>query len=77
MLKKLNNILNVLIGASVGVFIGHSIYRYFDCRKYSDLYEIQSAPLYASIIVYGSVTTIVLLIVIILKYVIKRKLTSK
>jgi ABC-type antimicrobial peptide transport system permease subunit len=77
MLKKLNNILNIIMGSTVGVTIGHSIYQYINYKKYPDLYAMQSAPWYTSILLYGSVTIIVLLISIIIKIIIKRKLANK
>ena len=43
MLKRLNNILNVVMGSSVGVIVGHTIYVYWEYRKYPDLYAMQSA----------------------------------
>lgn len=74
MLEKLNNILNIVMGSSIGVFIGHAVYVYFDYRKYPDLYAIQSAPWYASIMTYGLCTTFILLVAMILKVLIKKKL---
>lgn len=73
MLKKLNSILNIVMGSFVGVFIGHSIYKYYDYIKHPDLYMIQSAPWYTSIKIYGLGTAVVLSIAIILKLLIKQK----
>lgn len=77
MLKQLNNTLNIIMGSTIGVTIGHSLYQYINCKKFPDLYAIQSAPWYTSILIYGSVTIIVLLISIIIKIIIKQKLTNK
>ncbi len=76
MLKRLNNILNVVICSSVGVIVGHAIYVYWEYRKYPDLYTMQSAPWYTSIVVYGLVTAIVLLITIVLKCIVRKKLKN-
>lgn len=73
-LEKLNNILNTVIGSFIGVFIGHSIYKYFHYKKHSSLYELQSAPWYTSIQIYGLASGVVIVIVFILKYLIKRKI---
>jgi hypothetical protein len=73
-IEKWNTNLNIIIGSSVGVFIGHSIYKYFDYRKRPNLNELQSAPWYTSIQIYGLATGIVILIAIILKFLIKKKL---
>lgn len=76
MLKRLNNILNVVMGSSVGVIVGHTIYVCWEHRKYPDLYAMQSAPWYTSIVVYGVVTAIVLLITIVLKCIVRKKLKN-
>ena len=52
-MKKLNHILNIIIGAFVGVFIGHGIYVYWDFKTHPDLYAVRSAPWYTSILVYA------------------------
>ncbi len=72
-LKKWNMYLNIIIGSFVGVFIGHSVYRYFNYKKYPGLYEIQSAPWYTSIQIYGLGAVIVIFIAVILKFLIKKK----
>lgn len=76
MFKKLNIILNYVIGSFIGVFIGHSIYQYFHYIKHPGLYEIQSAPWYASVQIYGLATGVVVLISIIIKLLIRRKLRN-
>ena len=40
-MKKLNNILNVIIGAFVGVFIGHGIYVVWNFKTRPELYAMQ------------------------------------
>lgn len=76
MFERLNNILNVIMGSSVGVFIGYAIYVYWEFRKYPDLYVMQSAPWYTSIVVYGLVTAIILLITIVLRVIVRKKLKN-
>ena len=75
-LKKWNMNLNTIIGSFIGVFIGHSMYRYFDYKKHPGLYEIQSAPWYTSIQIYGLATFVVIFIAIALKLLIKKKLKN-
>lgn len=77
MLKKLNGFLNIIMGSTVGVTFGNSIYRYINYKKYPNLYALQSVPWYTSILLYCSVTIIILLISIIIKLVIKRKLANE
>jgi len=76
MLEWLNKVLNSVIGSSIGVFIGHSIYKYFDYINHPDLYEIQSAPWYTSIQIYGLVLALIVFIAIIIKFLIKKKIRS-
>ena len=73
MLRKINNIINILMGSFVGVTIGHGIYQYLDYKKHPDLYAMQSAPWYASVLPHCGFTAIVLLVCIIIKIVVKRK----
>ncbi|MEG0854806.1 MAG: hypothetical protein RSF82_13095 [Angelakisella sp.] len=77
MLKKVNDILNIVMGSFVGVTIGHSIYKYLNYRKYPDLYAMQSAPWYSSILLYFGFTVVVLLICSIVKIIIKQKTSNK
>lgn len=74
MIKRINQILNTLIACCVGVFIGHGCYVYFDYKKYSEIYAMQSAPWYTSILVYGLFTIAALFLILILKYIIKKKI---
>ena len=77
MLKKINGILNIIIGSSIGVFIGHGIYVFWDYKTHTDLYAMQSAPWYTSIFVYGLFTIVVLIVDIMIKLIIRRKLKQK
>ena len=70
-MKKLNYILNIMMGTCVGVFIGHGIYAVWDFKTRPELYEMQSAPWYTSILVYGAFTIMVLAIGIVLKVILK------
>ena len=74
MLKKLNLILNTVIGAFVGVFIGHGIYVFIDHKARPDLYAMQSAPWYTSILLYGAATAVVVFVAVIVKLLIRQKL---
>lgn len=73
MKKKINQVINTIMAACVGVFIGHGISLYLDYKNHPDLYMIQSAPWYTGILVYGMGTLAVLVICIGIKIVLKRK----
>jgi len=77
MLKKINSILNIIIGSSIGVFIGHGIYVFWDYKTHPDLYAMQSAPWYTSILVYGLFTIVALIVGIMIKLIIRRKLKQQ
>lgn len=72
-MKKLNAILNTIICTVIGVFIGHDVYIIQDFKKHPGLYEMKSAPWYTSILMYGAVTVVVLIICIVIKAVLKYK----
>ena len=74
MLKKINFILNIVIGSFIGVFIGYTIYVFWDYTTHSDLYATQSAPWYTSILIYGIVTFIILIVGTAMKMVIRKRM---
>jgi len=71
LLKKLNHILNMVIGSFIGVFIGHGIYVLWDYKTHPGLYALQSAPWYTSILIYGIFTFILLIVAIAIKLIIR------
>lgn len=76
-MKRFNQILNTVIGAFIGVFIGHGAYVLWDYKAHPGLYAMQSAPWYTSILVYGLVTAAVLAAAVIIKLIIRRKLKKQ
>ncbi len=72
--KKIQRILNIIMSCFVGVIIGSGLYRYWHFRKYPELYFIQSAPWYTSIIVQGLLTLILLAICMIIKVIFMEKI---
>ena len=61
-MKKLNQFLNIVIGAFAGVFLGHGIYVVWNYRTNPELYAMNSAPWYTGILVNGLLTLAVLLL---------------
>lgn len=74
MLKRVNQILNTITGAFIGIFIGHGIYVFWDFNSHPDLYAMQSAPWYTSIVLYGVMMVIVVAIAVVIKLIIKKKI---
>ena len=75
-LRKFNKVLNIVMGSFFGVFIGYSIYQYFDYKRNPGLYEMQSVLLYTGIKIYGLGTLVILLIGVVLKLLMKGKLKN-
>lgn len=76
MLKKLDFILNIVIGSFIGVFVGRGIFVFWDYKTHPDLYAMQSAPWYTGILVCGIFTAAVLMLAVIVKLVIRKKVKS-
>ena len=74
MKKKINQILNIIMGSFTGVFIGSGLYKYWHFRKYPDLYAMQSAPWYTSILINGLFTLVLLAVCMIVKVILTRKI---
>ena len=72
-MNKLNSLLNIIMGAFIGVFIGRAIFIILDYKTHPELYAMQSAPWYTSILQYAIFTVILLLICLVIKALSKRK----
>lgn len=72
-MKKLNNILNIIMGSVMGAFIGHCLGITWNFKTHPDLYAMQSAPWYTSLLVDGAFVLVVLLVCIVIKVIIKVK----
>ena len=75
MWKKVYNFLHISLWAFVGVFIGSSLWRCYEYYAYRDLFAVQSAPWYLSIVVNGLFTAVIVLVLLVLRRLVKRKLT--
>ena len=71
--KKVKQILNVAIGAFIGVFIGHAIYQTVDYITHPALYQFQSAPWYTSIQLQAVFTAVAVGIAVAVKLLIRKK----
>ena len=74
MKKKINQILNIIMGSFIGVFIGLGLYKYWHFQKYPDLYVIQSAPWYTGILINGLLTLVLLAVCMIVKVILIEKI---
>lgn len=73
MQHKHSTILNIIMGSSVGVFIGHLASEFIQYKKFSELYASQSAPWYANSIIYGLVSVFIIITLTIVKICINKK----
>lgn len=65
--KKMNEVLNGIMGAFTGVFLGHGILEVWRYNTRPELYALQSAPWYTGILVYGAFIVVVLVICMVIK----------
>ena len=65
--EKMNEVLNGIMGAFTGVFLGHGILEVWRYNSRPEIYALQSAPWYTSILVYGAFTVVVLSICMVIK----------
>ena len=70
-MKKLNQYLNNVMGALVGIFLGRGLYVAWNYFTRPGLYAMQSAPWYTSLLVHGVITLILLIVCLVIKAVIK------
>ena len=72
-MKRLNSIINSVMAAFLGVFIGHCAYVFRNYKTHPELYAMQAAPWYTSIFVYGAFTVAVLVLCLVIKAILKHK----
>lgn len=70
-MKKVNTMLNTIMGCFVGGFIGHAVYGIWSFKTHPEVYAMQSAPWYTSILVWGAFTLAVLVVCSLLKIILK------
>lgn len=75
-MKRLYRILKIAIASFIGVFIGSSIYEYYDYKTHPDLYEAWSAPWYLKIEMRGIATILIVAVICIIMILIKKKIKS-
>ena len=72
-MKKLNHILNIIIGFVIGAYIGRVLYVVWNFKTRPGLYAMNSAPWYTSIWVDGIFALAAVLICIVTKAIIKNR----
>lgn len=73
-MKKLYSILKVVLYCVISIFLGSSLYKYYDYKIHPDLYEIQSAPWYLSIQISAVFTIFIITLIFAIMNWIKKKI---
>lgn len=76
-MKTLYDLVNIAILSAVGVFIGSSVSTWLDYRANPGLYAMWSAPWYSRIVTYGVFTAVSVAILLLLRWIIRKKLEKK
>ena len=74
MLKKVNRILNLVIFAILGLFVGFSLYEYVYYRTHAELVASWSAPWYSGILIWGIMAGSTVITLLLAKWFIKRNM---
>ncbi len=72
-MKKFYSILRILLWSFIGVFIGSSLFKWYDYKAHPDLYAMQSAPWYLSIEISAVFTIIVVIVILTVMWIIRKK----
>ena len=72
-MKRIYNILKMLLWSLVVAFIGGSMYQYYDYKTNPDIYEWQSAPWYLSIEIGAAVTIAAVGVIITVMWIVTKK----
>ena len=71
-MKRFYRVLKTLLWCVIGVFLGTSIYRCWDYHMRPGLYALTSAPWYTGILLSSAGTAVLVVILLILMYFIRR-----
>lgn len=72
-MKKLYFLLRIMLWSFIGVFIGSSLFKWYDYKTHPGLYAMQSAPWYLSIEISAIFTVIVVIVILIIMWMIRKK----
>ena len=75
-MKRLYSILKTLLGCLIGVFAGSSLYRCWDYAQRPDFYAVDSAPWYGQLLVNGVLTAVAALAILLVLFLLKRKIKA-
>jgi len=73
-MKKLYTALNIMMWSFIGVFIGGSLYKWYDYKMHPDLYAMQSAPWYLGLATGAVITMAAVTILLIVMGLIRKRM---
>ena len=73
-MKTFYYILRIVLWSSIGVFMGSSVFTWYDYKCHPGLYAMQSAPWYLGIQVNGIYTVITVGIILLLMWMTRKKM---
>lgn len=75
-MKRLYFFLKNLLGCMAGIFAGSSLYRCWDYAQRPDFYAVDSAPWYGQLLVNGVLTAVATLAILLVLFLLKRKIKA-
>lgn len=73
-MRTLYQILRIVLWSSIGVFMGTSVFTWYDYKSRPGLYAMQSAPWYLRIQVNGVYTAITVGVILLLMWMLRKKM---
>lgn len=74
MLKRVNQIISIIMGGIIAVCLGYCIWQYWDYKTHVTEYISYSAPWYTGIQIYGTAALLALAVCVIFKLIIRKKM---
>lgn len=74
MYKRINKLLNIAMIGSIMIFVLYTIYKYYNYKTNPSFYMVQSAPWYINVELYGFCLLIFLIILLVIKFIIRKKI---
>ena len=76
-MKTIHKISGIFLWCVVGVFLGKSVYTYYDYTAHPGLYETWSAPWYTGILRDGVISAVLIAVTLAVRWVIQRKMRKE
>lgn len=74
--KRCYAVLRIVMWSVIGVFIGGSLYKWYDYKTHPDLYAMQSAPWYVGIEISALCTAAIVMVMLIMMWAIRKRISK-